>query len=187
MVTERVRLSSLHLQHDGEAMSRFLRVLAPCGETKCNVVLDLTIAHSSDAEGAAVVAALVLHRQVLGGRTRLDCATVRDGLRKQFGRWKLSQLFGLNNFPWTDNAIPLLHQKDLDGEAVELYIGTEIKSGKNMPSMTPVLVKETNRSLCELFCNVFEHARSPCGGLAIGGFYPMKRWVQFWSAIQDWG
>ena len=37
-----------------------------------------------------------------------------------------------------------------------------------MPAMTPQLVRKTNSSLCELFVNIFEHAHSPCGGLAVG-------------------
>ena len=48
-----------------------------------------------------------------------------------------------------------------------------------MPTMTPELVKKTNTSLCELFTNIFEHAESPCGGLAIGQYYPNVKQVQF--------
>jgi anti-sigma regulatory factor (Ser/Thr protein kinase) len=47
-----------------------------------------------------------------------------------------------------------------------------------MPAMTPQLAKEVQRSLCELFANIFVHANSPCGGLAIGQFYPKKRQIQ---------
>jgi hypothetical protein len=45
--------------------------------------------------------------------------------------------------------------------------------------MTPELIKRTNNSLCELFTNVFEHAMSRSGGLALGQYYPNKKQVQF--------
>lgn len=47
-----------------------------------------------------------------------------------------------------------------------------------MPAMTPSLTKEVQRSFCELFLNVFQHASSPCGGVAIGQLYPNVRQVQ---------
>ncbi|MGA7497366.1 MAG: hypothetical protein WBX00_11615 [Isosphaeraceae bacterium] len=91
----------------------------------------------------------------------------------------MTELFGRENFPWTDNAIPLLHQEWLDGPSVIEYIGTVIRAGENMPAMTPYLQMEINKALCELFVNIFEHASSPCGGLAIGQYYPIKKQVQF--------
>ena len=47
-----------------------------------------------------------------------------------------------------------------------------------MPEMMPSLTKEVQRSLCELFANVFHHADSPCGGVAIGQLYPNAKKVQ---------
>ena len=159
-------------------MIRFLTPLAESWNDRSRVILDLSACIFLNAEGAAILAAFALHRQEWGGRTAIDWDTTSPGLRRQLGRWRVSGLFGQANFPWTDNAIPLLHQRELDGEAVEDYISTVIRAGANMPAMTPVLVKETNRALCELFVNIFEHAESPCGGLAIGQYYPHVKQVQ---------
>lgn len=179
MTWERVRLERLHLNHDDWGMIRFLNALAPFWDDHPAVLLDLTCCNFINAEGAALLAAFVLHRRQWGGRTRLDWETGTHDVKRQLGRWQLTELFGRENFPWSDNAIPLLHQESLDGKAVEEYICSVVRAGENMPAMTPGLVKQTNTSLCELFANIFEHADSPCGGLAIGQYYPIKKQVQF--------
>jgi hypothetical protein len=179
MTWERVRLERLNLNHDERGMIRFLNALNPFWDDHPAVILDLTCCTFINAEGAALLAAFVLRRRSWGGKTRIDWETGTPKVRRQLGRWQLTELFGRENFPWTDNAIPLLHQESLDGEAVEGYICTVMRAGENMPAMTPELVKQTNSSLCELFVNIFEHAESPCGGLAIGQYFPIKKQVQF--------
>jgi RimJ/RimL family protein N-acetyltransferase len=159
-------------------MVRFLSSLAEFWHKTSTVQLDLSACTFLNAEGAAILAAFALHRRELGAGTEIDWDNMRYEIRKQLGRWQMSELFGQKNFPWTDNAIPLLHQGRLDGEAVERYVCTVTRPGGNMPEMTPCLVKEANRSLCELFGNIFEHAESPCGGLAIGQYYPHVKQVQ---------
>ena len=178
MTWDRVGAFTLHLRRDVWGMTKFLDRLAPFWNNRSRVILDLSTCTFLNAEGAAILAAFVLHRQECGHQTRIDWETVSSDIRRQLGRWELTELFGVNNHPWTDNAIPLFHQKRLDGGAVEEYISSVIRAGDNMPAMTPLLVKETNRALCELFVNIFEHANSPCGGLAIGQYYPHVKQVQ---------
>ena len=178
MLWDRVGVVTLHLRQDVWGMLRFLSPLDRCWNDRSRVLLDLSSCNFLNAEGAAILAAFALHRREWGGQTQIDWDTTSHDIKRQLGRWRLSELFGQENFPWADNAIPLLHQRDLDGEAVEEYISTVIRAGANMPAMTPVMVKETNRSLCELFVNIFEHAESPCGGLAIGQYYPYVKQVQ---------
>ena len=174
----RVYLANLHLNRDVWSIITFLDRLAPHWDKTPAVLLDLSTCIFLNAEGAAMLAAFVIHRREWGGRTEIDWDTVRDDLKRQLGRWQLTELFGRKNFPWTDNAIPLLHQTRLDGDAVLRYISTVVRAGENMPAMTPDLEKATNNSLCELFVNIFEHANSPCGGLAIGQYYPHVKQVQ---------
>jgi hypothetical protein len=174
----RVYLAKLHLNHDAWGMISFLESLAPYWDQHPAVLLDLSVCTFLNAEGAAILAAFVLHRREWDGQTEIDWDTGSYELKRQLGRWQLTELFGKKNFPWTDNAIPLLHQTELDGEAVLRYISSVIRAGENMPAMTPDLERETNKSFCELFVNIFEHARSPCGGLAIGQYYPHVKQVQ---------
>jgi len=174
----RLGVVDLHLDRDVGGTARFLNPLAPYWVEGSRVILDLSGCTFLTAEGAAILAAFVLQRQERGYQTRIDWDTVTSDIRRQLGRWELSRLFGATNHPWKGNAIPLFHQKQLDGAAVEQYICSVIRAGRNMPPMTPELVKETNQSLCELFVNIFEHASSPCGGIAIGQFYPKIKRVQ---------
>ena len=178
MAWDRIRIFTLHLGRDVRAMVKFLDSLAPYWDDSARVLLDLKTCKFLNAEGAAIIAAFVLHRREAGRQTQIDWDTASVEIRRQFGRWELTKLFGMEDYPWTDNAIPLFHQKKLDGRSAERYICSVIRAGQNMPSMTPHLVKETVRSLCELLANIFEHAESPCGGLAIGQYYPHVKQVQ---------
>jgi len=180
MKCERVYLRNVNLSDSAHDVVRLLHALAPLWANVPAVLLDLTNCRFLNAEGAAVLAALVLHRRTWGGITQIDWETTSYDVKRQLGRWRLTRLFEREDFPWTDdNAIPLLHQERLDGEAVIEYIHAVIRAGDNMPAMTHDLQKELNKALCELFVNVFEHADSPCGGLAIGQYYPIKKQVQF--------
>jgi hypothetical protein len=44
--------------------------------------------------------------------------------------------------------------------------------------MSGGLAREVRRSLCELFTNIFLHADSLFGGIALGQYYPLKKQVQ---------
>jgi hypothetical protein len=176
---QRVRVVPLNLDHSNQGLQRFLGRLSPFWAGCPGAVLDFTECNFLSAVGAAILAAFALKRESEGGYTLVDWSTVDGKLLKQLGRWNLNELFGRENLPWTDNAIPLLHQHKLDGANVIGYISTVLRSGHNMPSMTDDLVKRTNGSLCELFLNVFQHSESACGGIAIGQFYPIKKQVQF--------
>lgn len=175
----KICLPSLGLYPKAEDWVRFLSPLETHWLSEQIVRIDFSACGFLSAEGAAILAAFVLHRRLVGGETHVESGTGSYDLHRQLGRWQLSELFGQPRFPWTDNAIPLLHQERLDGLAVEGYISTAIRAGDNMPAMTPELVRETNRSLCELFANVFEHSYSQIGGLAIGQYYPVKKQIQF--------
>ena len=179
MSWERVKLGSVHLSENVRGLLGRLSTLEPLWNDVPAVLLDLTSCDFLNAEGAAILAAFLLHRRTWGGSTDLDWDKASYDLKRQLGRWHLTEVFSRPNFPWTDNAIPLLHQEKLDALAVIEHIRTVIRAGENMPAMTPNLQKEINKALCELFVNVFEHADSPCGGLAIGQYYPIKKQVQF--------
>ena len=179
MSWERVKLRSVNLNENVRDVVGLLTNLAPLWNDVPAVLLDLTSCGFLNAEGAAILAAFVVHRRTWGGSTGLDWDTASYDLKRQLGRWRLTELFGRENFPWTDNAIPLLHQERLDGPSVIEHISTVIRAGENMPAMTPDLQREINKALCELFVNIFEHAGSACGGLAIGQYYPIKKQVQF--------
>jgi anti-sigma regulatory factor (Ser/Thr protein kinase) len=179
MSWERVKLRSVNLNENVREVVGLLTNLAPLWNDVPAVLLDLTSCGFLNAEGAAILAAFVVHRRTWGGSTGLDWDTASYDLKRQLGRWRLTELFGRENFPWTDNAIPLLHQERLDGPSVIEHISTVIRAGENMPATTPDLQREINKALCELFVNIFEHAGSACGGLAIGQYYPIKKQVQF--------
>jgi anti-sigma regulatory factor (Ser/Thr protein kinase) len=176
---ERVELRSVNLSESVRDVVGLLSTLEPFWNEVPAILLDLKRCSFLNAEGAALLAAFVLHRRAWGGMTHLDWDTASYEVKRQLGRWRLTEMFGRENFPWSDNAIPLLHQIKLDGSAVLEHISSVIRAGENMPAMTPDLQKEINKALCELFVNIFEHASSACGGLAIGQYYPIKKQVQF--------
>jgi signal transduction histidine kinase len=174
----RITLPLLDLRSGTRGWTDFLTALSPYWLDATDVVLDLGRCGFLSADGSAVLAAFALRRQCWGGETRLDVDTVRPNLHKQLGRWRLTELFGLGNFPWTDNAIPLFHQAQLDSQGLSRYFCTHLQSGQNMPSMSASLAREIQRSLLELFQNVFLHAESPCGGWVIGQYYPIVKHFQ---------
>jgi hypothetical protein len=178
-MSARITLPLLDLRSGKWGWTNFLTALSPYWLDASDVVLDLGRCGFLSADGSAVLAAFVLSRQSWGGATQLDLETVRPNLRKQLGRWRLTELFGLSNFPWTDNAIPLFHQTQLDSKGLSRYFCTHLQSGQNMPSMSESLAREVHRSLLELFQNIFLHAESPCGGWVIGQYYPIVKHFQF--------
>ena len=178
-MSARITLPSLDLQSETWGWTSFLAALSPYWLDVSDVVLDFGRCSFLSADGAAVLAAFALRRQGWGAATGLDWATVRRDLRKQLGRWKLTELFGLNKVDWTDNAIPLFHQTQLDSKELIRYFCAHVQSGQNMPSMPDNLAREVQRSLLELFQNIFLHAESSCGGLVIGQYYPFTKHVQF--------
>jgi hypothetical protein len=163
----------------------FLAALEPFWESESHVVLDFTNCSFLSAEGAAIVSIFKLSRNSARRTTAVDWGTVYPSVAKQLGRWKLASLFGKDDHPWTDNAIPLFHQPCLDSKALLGYICSHITPSTKMPAMTPNLLKEVQKSLCELFQNVFAHSCSSCGGIAIGQFYPRLKQVQI--CISDGG
>jgi hypothetical protein len=142
------------------------------------LVLDFTGCRFITAAGVAVLATLKLTRETRGLVTEIDWQTAIYDVRRQLGRWQLTQLFGTENHPWTDNAIPLFHQANLEQRSLVRYIDGCTVPGQNMPRMSTQLMKEVRRSFCEVFTNLFQHADSPIGGLAIGQLYPIKKEVE---------
>jgi anti-sigma regulatory factor (Ser/Thr protein kinase) len=175
----RITLPVLDLRSERWGWTAFLSALSPYWLNATDVLLDFGRCDFLSADGSAVLAAFALRRRSWGGATQLDLETVRPDLRKQLGRWKLTELFGLSNFRWTDNAIPLFHQTQLDSKELLRYFCTHLQSGQNMPSMSENLAREVRRSLFELFQNIFSHAQSPCGGWVIGQYYPVVKQFQF--------
>jgi hypothetical protein len=111
MKWDRVYLKSVHLGDNLRDVTVLLSTLGPLWNDVTHVVLDLKSCSFLNAEGAAILSAFVVHRRVWGGCTQIDWETVRDEVKRQLGRWRVTELFGRDNFPWTDNAIPLLHQE----------------------------------------------------------------------------
>lgn len=159
-------------------IGRFLTALEPYWDHARNVVLDLSTCQFLSAEGAAMLAAFKLRREAQGRQTELDWDTVNGGVATQLGRWQLNEHFGRHPFPWRGNAVPIFHQTRLEPRALVEYVVRFVQSGQHMPAMTAPLVKEVQRSFCELFQNVFAHSESPFGGLAIGQLYPNVKYVQ---------
>ena len=159
-------------------IGRFLAVLSPYWQMSGEVLLDFSSCQFLSAEGAALLATFKLRRGADERGTSIDWSTVPPDVYKQLGRWGLTQLYGREEYPWTDNAIPLFYQARLDPHELIAYTCTWVQAGRNMPVMTAPLAKEVQRSFCELFLNVFQHADSPCGGVAIGQLYPNVRQVQ---------
>ena len=178
-MSARITLPLLDLKSATSGWTAFLSALSPYWVRAPDVVLDFSRCGFLSADGSAVLAGFALRRQIWGGVTRIDWATVLPALRRQLGRWKLTELFGLDSFPWTDNAIPLFRQTRLDSKELSRYVCIHLQSGQNMPSMSESLAREVNRSLLELFQNIFVHAESPCGGWVIGQYYPIAKQFQF--------
>jgi len=143
-----------------------------------SVVLDFGSCLFLSAEGAAILAAFTLRRNADERKTLVDWATVQPKLLKQLRRWQFADLFGHEPFPWTGRAIPICHQSTLDSDQLVAYICTYVHQCRNMPQMTDKLAKKVRESICEVFTNVFHHANSPCGGVAVGQMYPNAKIVQ---------
>ncbi|VTT97575.1 Uncharacterized protein OS=Singulisphaera acidiphila (strain ATCC BAA-1392 / DSM 18658 / VKM B-2454 / MOB10) GN=Sinac_4287 PE=4 SV=1 [Gemmataceae bacterium] len=174
----RIALPCVNTWSGSGELGQFLATLHPYWTDPRPVRLDFSRCGFLSAEGAAVLVIFKLRRDAGGWQTELDWDTVPSGLATQFGRWHVSPLFGRGNHPWADNAVPLLHQTKLDPRQLVGYICSHVQSGQNMPVMTDALVREVRRSFCELFQNVFVHSASPCGGIAVGQFYPKTKEVQ---------
>ncbi len=119
-----------------------------------------------------------LHRGCLGFQTEIDWDTVPFDVSRQLGRWKIAGLFGRENERRRANAIPLLHQPIRRPRELVDYIEEWVIGGEGMPRMTGALAKETRRAFCEVFGNVFRHAESLPGGIAVGQLYPIVKRFQ---------
>jgi hypothetical protein len=178
MASPRIVLPCVNTWSGLGEISRFLAALGPHWHATPEVVLDFSACGFLSAEGAVLLATFKLRRRSDGRKTEIDWATVPSDVYKQLGRWKLTELFERECYPWTDNAIPLFHQAKLDPRQLVEYTCTWVQPGRNMPVMTGPLTKQVQKSFCELFLNVFHHAASPCGGVAIGQLYPNVKQVQ---------
>jgi hypothetical protein len=112
----RIMLPLLDLRSETWGWTSFLIAPSPHWTANQDVILDLGKCGFLSADGSAVLTAFALKRRNWGATTRLDHPTVPPDLRKQLGRWRLAELFRLDNPPWTDNAIPLFHQTRLDSK-----------------------------------------------------------------------
>lgn len=178
MPTRRVLIPEVNLNRSSQSVNALLAAIEPNWASPEQVVLDFSDCAFISAEGVAVLAAQKIHRDREGYSTTIDWASVTSDIRNQFGRWRIASLFGSQDPPWTGNAIPLLHQPVPVPQSLIDYVARWIVAGENMPKMTASLAKEIRRTLCELFGNVFRHAESPIGGIAIGQLYPHKKEVQ---------
>lgn len=173
-----IRVPTLNLYDGPAGIEAFLAAVTQAWSVSECVDLDCSQCGFISAEGVAVLASLRLYRDRCGLPTRMRWETVRPAIAKQMGRWGLTGLFGMSGHPWTDSAIPILHQPALDKAKVVDYISRWTRVGQNMPIMTEALAKEVRRSLCELFVNIFQHSDSAFGGIALGQYYPKQREVQ---------
>jgi hypothetical protein len=162
-----------------------LGAIEPAWHLPDEVVLDFGGCKFISAHGVAVLVTLKLQRDRVGWPTRIDWDTLRPPVAKQFGRWRVSPLFGGELHPWTDNAIPLLHLSQRDPAAMGGYVQQWIVGHRDMPAMTTGLAKVTAQAFCEVFGNIFRHADSAVGGIAIGQVYPNVK--EFQVCICDGG
>jgi hypothetical protein len=175
---KRVRIPSVNLWGGFEAVDSLLIVLAPHWDDAEPLVLDFSACGFISADAVAVLTVLKLWRTQQGIETEIDWSTMVDKLKIQFGRWEVSRVFGGGNHPWTDNAIPLLHQRKRDSAALVAFVEKWVVTSDHMPKMTPELAKEVRKSFCELFSNVFLHSESAIGAIVIGQLYPKVKQVQ---------
>jgi len=115
MSWNRVRLRSVNLSESIRDVLGLLTVLAPLWNDVPSVLLDLTSCGFLNAEGAAILAAFVLHRRTWGGSTGLDWDTASYDLKRQLGRWRLTELFGRENFPGRITPSPYFTSRGLTG------------------------------------------------------------------------
>lgn len=175
-MTHRVSIPTRNLNGGIAQIEGLLRGLRDEWLNTDAIVLDFTRCDFITAEAIAMLSALKLNRASLSLACDVDWATVKPDVRKQLGRWDWTNLFDVAGHRWADNAIPLLHQRSLAATALEKYVSDWALT--RMPAMTAALAKETRRSLCELFTNIFQHAGSSFGGIAIGQYYPNIKQVQ---------
>lgn len=166
-------------------MESLLRAMEPAWSCTDVVVLDFTDCTFISAHGVAVLVTLKLQRDLKGLVTRVSWETIRDRIGKQLGRWNVAPLFGGPDHPWTDNAIPLFLASDNRPETTVGYVQKWIVGHSAMPSMTTDLAKATCKAFCEIVGNIFRHADSPVGGLAMGQVYPKVK--EFQICIWDGG
>ncbi|MDB5307837.1 MAG: hypothetical protein JWO38_2039 [Gemmataceae bacterium] len=178
MTAARVALPKVNTWSGLSQIQTFLSSLVPHWEGVDDVILDFTPCTFLSAEGAALLAAFKLNRDLLWGTTDIDWATVSADVARQLGRWEVSPLFGRAKHPWADTAIPLLHQTNIDHQRLVGYICSQVCAAGNMPAMSEALTTEVQRALIELFQNIFLHASSPTGGIAVGQLYPQVKEVQ---------
>jgi hypothetical protein len=183
VASRRVQVPQVDLDGGYWGPDHLLRIFEPLWDYSGPLLLDFARCGFMSAVGAAILAALKLSRDGLGQPTAIDWGTLDSAVRRQFGRWRLTDLFGGATFRWTDTAIPLLHQQQLDKGGLVEYISTLVVD--KMPDMTPRLAKRTRNEVCELFCNIFQHSASNVGGFAIGQRYPNAR--QFQLCVCDCG
>jgi anti-sigma regulatory factor (Ser/Thr protein kinase) len=87
--------------------------------------------------------------------------------------------------PGPHSTIPIHHQDEHDPKKLIGYVREQIIEHPDMPRMTEELAKETRKALSEVFSNIFRHAESHIGGLALGQVYPNKK--QFQLCVCDAG
>lgn len=178
MPTRRIHIPKVNLFRSSEGVNALLAAIEQGWDDPERIVLDFSGCTFISAAAVAVLAAQKLRRDREGYTTMIDWRSVRSNIQQQFGRWRIAGLFDSKDPPWTGNAIPLLHQPELVPRTLVDYVAKWTVAGGNMPNMTASLAKEVRRNLCELFSNVFRHAESSIGGLAIGQLYPLKKEVQ---------
>ena len=154
-------------------MTRCMQAFSKAWNAPQKVTLDFSGCPFVSAEAVAIVACLKLRRDCEGFTTTLDWGTIQRPVRQQLRRWQVTRLFGDDQDEETGNSIPILHQRTLDTHALVDYVSSTVVS--KMPEMTPELQKRTRTDICELFNNVFQHADSSIGGIAIGQVYPKAK------------
>jgi anti-sigma regulatory factor (Ser/Thr protein kinase) len=168
-----------------------LAAVQPAWELDCFVALDFARCEFISGEAVAILDALHLHREHRQLATTVDWETVRGPIRTVFSRWEFhpAQAFISRDPPWMTpgphSTIPIHHQDEHDPKKLIGYVREQIIEHPDMPRMTEELAKETRKALSEVFSNIFRHAESHIGGLALGQVYPNKK--QFQLCVCDAG
>lgn len=111
-------------------------------------------------------------------RIRNAASPFSSALQKQLGKWNVASVLGGEDVPWIDNCVPLLHQPHEAPAASVRFVDDWILGRSAMPQMTDPLANVTRKSICEVLGNVFFHAESPIGAIAIGQIYPQRKMFQ---------
>lgn len=108
------------------------------------------------------------------GLTEIANETISKNLSGPLNKFGFLGLFGNSKPVESQDSMPIYSSTSFNDQEVVEFVERELISKARechqMPLMDEGLAKETRRSLCELYWNVFQHAESPVGGVFAGQY-----------------